>query len=79
MGVDNDDKREMREMIAHKNISDEALHRMICDCAKKGWVEELRLCVNVPRSSVECFYTLLVQLRIFSCFFVLHKIHKIVV
>ena len=49
------EKRKIREMIAQKNMSDETLHDVICYCAKEGFVEELRLCVNVPRSSVECF------------------------
>ena len=55
----NDEKKErhrriyIRNMIAQKNITDETLHDIICECAKEGWVEELRLAVDLPRSSVE--------------------------
>ena len=55
--VDNDEERKVRlqmgKIIAQKNMSDETLHAVIWYCATFGWVEELRLCVNVPRSSVE--------------------------
>ena len=55
--MDNDEKRKLRleigEIIAQKNMSDETLNEVIWNCALYGWVEELRLCVNVPRSSVE--------------------------
>ena len=55
--VDNDENRalrlQLRELIAHKDMSDSTLQKIIWHCAIKGWVEELRLCVNVPRSSVE--------------------------
>ena len=51
--MDNDEKREIREIIAQKNMSDETLQNVIWNCAINEWVEELRLCVNVPRSSVE--------------------------
>ena len=56
--VDNNDENRKRrvqagQIIAHKNMSDETLHAVIWNCAQGGWVEELRLCVNVPRSSVE--------------------------
>ena len=58
MEANNDEERKLRlrmgEIIAQKNMSDETLHKAIWNCAAKGWVEELRLCVNVPRSSVEC-------------------------
>ena len=57
MQVDNDENRKFRmqigEIIAYKNMSDETLQNVISICAIYGWVEELRLCVNVPRSSVE--------------------------
>ena len=63
MQVGNADKRKMevrmqiREWIAiaqkENKIEDEMLHFIICTGAKAGWVEELRLVVNVPRSSVE--------------------------
>ena len=65
--VDNDEDRkvaqlrlQIREMIAQKNMSDEQLHAIICVCANNGWVEELRLTVNVPRSWVECCHILIV-------------------
>ena len=55
--MDNDEERKVRlqmgQIIAQKNMSDETLHEVIWNCAVCGWVEELRLCVNVPRSSVE--------------------------
>ena len=44
----------IREIFEQKNISDEMLHIIICECAYQEWVEELRLAVNVPRSSVGC-------------------------
>ena len=57
MQADNDENRKLRleigEIIAQKNMSDETLNEVIWNCALYGWVEELRLCVNVPRSSVE--------------------------
>ena len=61
--MDNDEnrkvRRSMRKVIEQKNMSDEQLHEIICACAKTGWVEELRLAVNVPRSSVEYFLYML--------------------
>ena len=44
----------VRKLLAQKIVSDKILHAIICFCARFGWVEELRLAVNVPRSSVEC-------------------------
>ena len=44
----------MRKLLALKYMSDEILHHIICGCARFGLVEELRLAVHVPRSSVEC-------------------------
>ena len=62
MRVDNDEERKLRlqtgEIIAQKNMSDELLHKVIWNCAIGGWVEELRRCVNVPRSSVEYLFEL---------------------
>ena len=56
--VGNDDKRKMepREWIAfaqkENKIDDEMLHKVICSCVRAQWIEELKLTVNVPRSSV---------------------------
>ena len=50
-----DEKRKIRAIIAKNNMTDELLHRVICYCAAKAWVEELRLCVKAPRSSVKHF------------------------
>ena len=61
MQADNDEKRQICAMVAQKNMNDETLYMIICYCADKGWVEGLRLCVNVPRSSVERFDILIVQ------------------
>ena len=57
---DDEKRRKMRETIAQKNMSDERLRNIIWDCAHHGWVEELTLTVNVPRSSVKCFNILIV-------------------
>ena len=58
--VANDENRKLRlqtgKIIAHKNMRDETLQKVIWNCAIYGWVEELRLCVNVPRSSVEYLF-----------------------
>ena len=67
-------------------MSDEKLLDIIWDCVKKGWVEELTLCVNVPRSSVE--YLLFIASVLFGpcyceyfwfLFLFCPKINKIVV
>ena len=58
--MDNHEKREIRKVIAQKNISDERLFQIIVYCARKGWIEELKLALNVSRSSVEYFDILIV-------------------
>ena len=66
--MDNDEKRKIRryirEWIEQRNMSDETLHKVVCVCANNGWVEELKLAVNVPRSSVECFYIFLLIMSV---------------
>ena len=55
--MDNDEKRKIRTRIRKtiaQKCDDETLQKMIRYCAIEGWVEELRLIVNLPRSSVEC-------------------------
>lgn len=36
-----------------KENDDEKVYEMICYCAQSGWVQELRLALELPRSSVE--------------------------
>ena len=43
----------IRATLAQKNIGDKTLHEIIFCCATLGLVEELRLGVSLPRSSVE--------------------------
>ena len=68
--MDNEEKRkperrrEIRKCIVQKDIiSDETLQGIIRDCAQQGWDEELKLAVNVPRSSVECFHIFIMLLE----------------
>ena len=40
-------------IVQKENMNDQKLHRMIFMCAQQGWLEELRLAIDIPRSSVE--------------------------
>ena len=63
MQADHDETRKMkigRNVREIKNVADESLHYVICECAWYGLVKEFQVAMNDPRLSVECFDILIV-------------------
>ena len=63
MQADNHETRKMeiRRLVREiKNVADESLHNLICECARYGLVQEFQVVMNDPRLSVECFDGLIV-------------------